>query len=101
MFGILWVAKKCGSTTSSGNNFLTEIHGHRVSPDPHKKAIYALQPDYSLKELNLTPAEIDQLFSTEQAGLDAMMDNRTPKRLQDDEVFKTKVFPHLVHVESD
>ena len=97
---ILWVAKQVGSSTEDSNNLLTEIHGHPISADLDKKAVYALQPDYSLKELRLTPAEVERLISNRQDAQTAMMQNQTPKRLQDDEVFKTKVFSQLAHVES-
>ena len=63
VFLVLWLAKQAGSATTGPNNLLTEIHGHPISPDLDRKAVYALQPDYSLRELALTPAEIEHLFS--------------------------------------
>ena len=38
------------------------INGHSVTPPPTKKAIYALQPDYSLQQLSLTEEEITPCF---------------------------------------
>jgi len=96
LFVVLWLAKKAG-WTSMGPYGLLKIHGHPISPDLNKKAVYALQPDYSLKELSLTPAEIDQLFSHMQ---DAQVSRMQGRRLQDDEVFKTKVVSQLKNVES-
>jgi hypothetical protein len=39
------------------------INGHVVKPAPTKEAVYALQPDYSLKELPLSREEVTRLFS--------------------------------------
>ncbi|MGO8750081.1 MAG: hypothetical protein ACLQNE_29395 [Thermoguttaceae bacterium] len=78
LFGVLWLAKQAGSA-GGANNLLTEIHRHPISPDLSKKAVYALQPDYSLKELSLTPAEIDQLFSNVQKAQVSMMQETPPR----------------------
>jgi hypothetical protein len=69
-FVILWKARRKGESTSDGNNRISEIHGHKISVSFADKAVYALQPDYSLKRLPLSASETNQilgLFSTEGA----------------------------------
>jgi hypothetical protein len=96
---IVWLAKLAGSTTVGPGNLLTGIHGHPISVNPDKKAVYALQPDYSLKELSLTPAEIDDLLSNREEAQASMMHDKPPKLLEAVGVFKEKVFPQLKYVE--
>ena len=98
LFLVLWLGKQGNKGGSvSGPNIA--IHGHPISADLDKKAVYALQPDYSLKELSLTPAEIDQLISNRQEAQASMMQSTPVRRLQDDDLFKAKVFPQLKNVE--
>jgi hypothetical protein len=112
-FVVLWRAKRVGGMTNVENGLVTTINHHPISADVHRRAVYALQPDYSLKELSLTPAEIDQLFSSLREARDSKAEqemmqrmnkrHRKPvkvKRLQDDEVFKTKVLSQLARVET-
>ena len=94
LFLVMWLGKQ-GTVGGTVGGSMMAVHGHPISPAPDKKAVYALQPDYSLKELGLTPAEIDHLLSNMQEAQAAMIHNKHPKRLQDDEVFKTKVFSQL------
>ncbi len=93
LFVIAWTAKRGGGTTSqSGLNLLTTIHGHAVSPSLSKQAVYALRPDYSLKEIPLTAKQIAALFSE--------MENREFHPSQS-KLWQDEVAPRLRQVESD
>jgi hypothetical protein len=64
LFVIGWTAQGVvGRSSSSEVNFVTSIHGHAVHPDPGKHAVYALQPDYSLRELPLSEGDVRALFA--------------------------------------
>src|SRR5690242_12587879 len=54
LFAIAWTAEHGGgSAAQSGENLLTAIHDHPVHPNPAKRALYALQPDHTLREIPL------------------------------------------------
>ena len=96
LFAVLWRARMVGDASSHSdrcfmNASVTHVHGHPISPAPKVKAVYALQPDHSLRRLNLTPAETWRLLSVMQEGKGAAF--------RDDDVFKTKVLPELKTVE--
>jgi hypothetical protein len=74
------------------------IDGHSVVPPRTKKAIYALQPDYSLRQLPLTEEEITRLFSHITRSQErATFDERNT--LPSDPYWEQKVDPHLKVVE--
>jgi hypothetical protein len=61
LFVIVWKAENCESI---GFGFpRIWINGHLMRPPSGRNVIYALQPDYSLKQLPLTADEIAHLFS--------------------------------------
>jgi hypothetical protein len=97
LFLVLWLGKQ-GTRGGTVGGSTMEVHGHPISPELDKKAVYALQPDYSLRELSLTPAEIDDLLSNRQEAVASMKQNRHLRRLQEDDVFKTKVLSQLKNV---
>jgi hypothetical protein len=73
LFVIVWKAKISGNLgTGSGR---VVIHEHSMGSLSNKKAIYALQPDYSLQLLPLTEEEVARLFS-HIARNEARMDRR-------------------------
>jgi len=99
LYVVLWRAKQ-GGFAGGPHNLLTQIHGHPVLADLDRKAVYALQPDYSLKELSLTPVEVNQVLSNLREAKVSMMQDTPVTRLQDDEVFRTKVASQLANVET-
>lgn len=48
--------------TTDEDGRIKAVYGHRVHPSLSGKAIYALQPDLSLKKLPLSPEETDRLL---------------------------------------
>jgi len=63
LFAIVWQATRVGTTSSSDRGLVNSIHMHPIAPSRKHKAVYCLQPDYSLKALSLTNDEIDTLFA--------------------------------------
>lgn len=68
LFGIFWHATRAGEISHDHNNLLTRISGRHVLPPVNKKAIYALQLDYTLKEIPLSQAEVVQLLTVADQG---------------------------------
>jgi hypothetical protein len=60
-FVIVWKAENCGWIAFRSDGI--GINGHLMQPPVRKNAIYALQSDYSLKQLPLTGDETARLFS--------------------------------------
>jgi hypothetical protein len=58
MFVVVWKGTTFGSFCTN-----MEINGHSVRPVSTSKAIYVLQPDYSLQRLRLSEEEITRLLS--------------------------------------
>ena len=92
-FVVLWKARRAGAISSDGNNRLSEIHGHRISVLFSDKAVYALQPDYTLKRLPLSVAETDQIL---QSFMDA---SKASGAVTFDDLWNKSVLPHLAIVE--
>ena len=93
LFAIVWQAKIAGSSATDNRNLTTSIHGHPVALSPAKKAVYALQPDYSLQEIALSEQEIDHLFAIADSDPDDGL------RFASDAVWREKVEPFLRIVE--
>ena len=77
------------------------INGHRLTPSRTKKAIYALQPDYSLQQLSLTEEEIGRLFSHIVQSEERAVSATEVETLPPDPYWEKKVDPHLKVVEPD
>ena len=91
LFCVLWKATKAGDSKYSGSNFLISIHGHVIShTDAHK--VYALQSDYSLKEIPLTTEETDRVFHLLQGPND--------DSFQHDKTWNSRVAPCLVEMDA-
>jgi hypothetical protein len=89
---IAWTAKHGGgSTTYSEGNRLTKIHNHPVHPRFDRRAVYAFQPDGSLKPIPLTEGQVNSLFREMQD------DSFEPSR---NELWQKAIVPHLVIVEA-
>ena len=65
LFVIAWKATDSGSLGFDFRQPIAGIviHEHLLKPPSKTKAVYALQPDYSLQQLSLTEREIGDLFS--------------------------------------
>jgi hypothetical protein len=62
VFVILW--KGSGQTSSyDGDNRLTSINGHRLSLSLTNRAVYALQPDYSVRDLGFSDPELSEILN--------------------------------------
>ncbi len=85
LFAILWKAKMAGSIESNGRNYVTAIHGHKISPPVKRMAVYALQSDYGLKEIPLSREDAEHVFRLQTAN----------KNFEQDVIWKRKVAPHL------
>ena len=64
VFVVLWRAKQGGEVSRGADNCLRSIHDQRVIPDYSKQAVYALQPDYQLRPLDLSDAERAAVFDS-------------------------------------
>lgn len=62
LFVVLWIS--AGGVTSSRNweNRLTEINGHRVMLSFTNRAVYALQPDYSVRDLGFAEPDLSTIL---------------------------------------
>jgi hypothetical protein len=75
---IVWKATILGSFGPD-----ISVHGHSVSPSSTTKAVYSLQPDYSLERLPLTEDEMTRLFS-HITRCESRMDDRVASLLEQD-----------------
>jgi hypothetical protein len=95
-FVILWKARRAGragASSSNDNNCLSEIHGHDISVSFSEKGVYALQPDYTLKQLPLSVIETNQIL---QSFMDA---NKASASVAFDDLWNKSVLPNLAIVE--
>jgi hypothetical protein len=61
---VVWKAEKASVSLDSCSDIASiRVNGHSVTPPAAQKAIYLLQPDYSLRQLSLSEKEISHLFS--------------------------------------
>lgn len=92
LFVIAWTAKHGGGSTSfSGRNLLTSIHGREVRPSLDRRAVYALQADGSLRPVALSDEQVTALFQEmEQAGF----------HTSHSELWQKAVAPGLIDVEA-
>jgi hypothetical protein len=77
------------------------INGRLMTPSRTTKAIYALQPDYSLQQLSLTEAEIGRLFSHITRSEERAVPSIDLEILPSDPYWDEKVHPHLKIVDPD
>ncbi|MCD4728358.1 MAG: hypothetical protein K8R46_11890 [Pirellulales bacterium] len=75
------------------------INGRLMTPSRTKKAVYALQPDYSLQQLSLTETEIARLFSHITRSEERAVSSSDVRILPSDPYWEEKVDPHLKVVE--
>ena len=92
-FVILWKARRVGSSSSDSNNRLSEIHGHNISVSFSEEAVYALQPDYTLKRIPLSTTETNQIFDS------FMVSYMASAPIILDDLWSRSVTPHLAIVE--
>ena len=92
LFVIFWRSGNAGTSGSDSRNVVDTIHGHPISPNLGKKAVYALQRDYSLKEVALSEKEIGHILQ--------LVTGRTDRKplVGDDALWKEKVLPELKFV---
>jgi hypothetical protein len=89
IFAVCWKRNAGTSTTSTDDSDrLTAINSHQIVVDWSKAGVYALQPDYSIKELPLDDAARSHIFDLIQSS-----DARGP--FEEDPIWKTLVDPHL------
>jgi hypothetical protein len=91
LFVIAWTAERAGTSSRSGQNLLTAIHGHPVSPSTSRRALYALQADHTLNEIPLSEADLKSLFDEMQ---------KHGFHTTHSEVWQKRVAPNLAKVES-
>jgi hypothetical protein len=70
------------------------INEHLLTPPRTKKAIYALQPDYSLQQLPLTEEEIQRLFAHIMRSEKRAVSSMEVRILPSDPYWQEKVDPH-------
>ena len=101
---IVWKAKNSASISLWHLDTaapVIEINGHVITPPGTKKAIYTLQPNYSLQRLSLTEAEIARLFSHIVQSEERPVSAQDVEILPADPYWEEKVDPHLKDVELD
>jgi hypothetical protein len=101
---IVWKAKGIPSTGFGGLNTdspVIVVDEHQLKPPRTKKAVYALQPDYSLQQLPLTEKEIERLFSHLTRSEERVVSQIEVETLPPDPYWEEKVDPHLKVVDPD
>jgi hypothetical protein len=99
---IVWKAKGMPSTGFDGLNTdspVIVVDEHLLKPPRTKKAVYALQPDYSLRQLPLTEKEIERLFSHITRSEERAVSRIEVETLPADSYWEEKVDPQLKVVE--
>jgi hypothetical protein len=94
LFVVIWKCSGGVSSGADGNKYLSEINHHPVSVPANRRAVYALHPDYTLKRLSMSAADLEHLFKL----LDARNEELTLPVVKDP-VFIEKVAPFLRRVE--
>jgi hypothetical protein len=67
MYAVFWKGRWSLGVGSDHQHGVTTINGHTIKPDLERKAVYALQPDYTLRAINLADEEINRLFELHEA----------------------------------
>jgi hypothetical protein len=104
VFVIVWKAEKASVSLDRRPAIARiSINGHSVTPPAAKRAIYAIQPDYSLQQLSLTEEEITRLFSHITTRIEkretALRERGTFPLDPSDPYWEQKVDPHRKIVE--
>jgi hypothetical protein len=102
LFVIVWKASRFGRSSLGHLDRAVatiSINSHTMTPSRAKKAVYALQPDYSLKELPLTEEEIARLFSHITRSEQRDVSSDQIELLPTDPFWEQKVDPYLKIVE--
>ena len=63
LFAIVWRGGRGATAEGDGGGRITTINGYEVSPSFVKRAIYALEPDYTLNEIMMPAEDRDRLLS--------------------------------------
>jgi len=85
LFGIVWKGRNGGSDTTNTGNQIVEINGHPITVSFRRSAVYALQPDYTLREIPLALVERDHVLGLVES----------PGGIVNDGVWKAKITPYL------
>ena len=89
VFAIFWKRTGGAATTRMDiDNHLLMINSHKIHFDPSKIAVYALQPDFGIKEISLSAEEKAHVFELVQENERGYFEN--------DSVWKTKINPQLI-----
>ena len=59
---VLWIGAGGATSSHDGDNRLTEINGHRLRLSLTNRAVYALQPDYSVRDLSFAEPELSKIL---------------------------------------
>ena len=92
VYAILWQGTTVGVVKRSHANWVTAIHGYPLSIDQSHNAVYALQPDYSLRELPLGPSDQQWIFSA--------IRSETAKQLAKEQFWQDRIAPQLHQIEA-
>lgn len=92
VYAILWQGSTAGVVKRSHSNWVTAIHGYPLSIDRSHNAVYALQPDYSLRELPLGPSDQQWIFSA--------IRSETAKQLANEQFWQDRIAPQLHQIEA-
>ena len=63
LFVILWKGSGADRAEQDGDNRFTSINGHRLSVSFTNRAVYALQPDYSLRDLRFSEPDLSRVLN--------------------------------------
>jgi hypothetical protein len=62
LFVILWIGAGGATSSHDWDNRLTEISGHRLRLSFTNRAVYALQPDYSVRDLSISESDLSSIL---------------------------------------
>lgn len=59
---VLWISAGGATSSQDGDNRLTEINGHRLGLSFTNRAVYALQPNYSVRDFSFAEPDLSKIL---------------------------------------
>jgi hypothetical protein len=92
LYAILWKARPADTANSSSWHLVRLITAGKISIPKKEKAIYSLQPDFTLSILPLKEVELNALF-------DLFLSARKKEPFYKNSVWQSQIAPNLIIVE--
>lgn len=92
LYAILWKAQPASASYSSSWHLVKMINDGKISIPQNEKAIYSLQPDFTLSILPLKEVELNSLF-------ELFLSTRKIEPFYNNSIWQSQIAPNLMIVE--